>query len=91
MLAGCLIPNPLSRNGAEATLDQLRAALQAVLDACGDGYTLDGFVVVMGLERIGPDGIETVPWWTSPADQPQWVTDGLVLALDDMRSRVERE
>jgi hypothetical protein len=72
--------------------DPLRAAIQQTLDILGDGWTLASYVCVMGLERVGGDGtLETIPWWTTPAGQAQWVTDGLIIALDDMRCTVEQD
>lgn len=70
--------------------DPIRAAIQQLLDDYGDGWTVSDFVVVMGLERVTRDGeLETMPWWCAPPQQAEWVTDGLIIALDDMRNRVE--
>jgi hypothetical protein len=71
--------------------DPVREAIQTILDACGDGWTLDSYCVVMGLERVNSAGeIETTPWWTAPSSQAEWVTDGLIIALDRMHgARVE--
>lgn len=67
--------------------DPVRAAIQQVLDSHEDGWALSDYVVVMGLERVGSDGeLETMPWWMVPARQASWVTDGLIVALDQMRS-----
>lgn len=73
--------------------DPVRDALQQILDGCGDGWALSDYVVVMGLERVGSDGeLETMPWWMAPARQASWVTDGLIVALDDMRhTQVEQD
>lgn len=70
--------------------DPLRAAIQQLLDDHGDGWAVADYIVVMGLERVGSDGeLETMPWWTAPHSQASWVTDGLIVALDDMRSSVQ--
>jgi hypothetical protein len=59
--------------------DYLRDAIQRLLDESGDGWTVSQFVVVMGLVRIDSDGqIESVPWFWSPKDQPDWLTLGLL-------------
>jgi hypothetical protein len=70
-----------------AVSDPVRAALQQILDACGDGWTVADYCVVMGLERVNSDGeIETTPWWTAPTQQATWITDGLIIALDRMHA-----
>ncbi|MGV7585212.1 DUF7213 family protein [Mycobacterium kansasii] len=67
--------------------DPIRVAIQELLDSYGDGWAISDYVVVMGLERVGADGeLETMPWWHTPPRQAQWVTDGLIVALDDMRN-----
>jgi hypothetical protein len=67
-------------------MDPLRSAIQQMLDACGDGWTVADYLCVIGLERVGADGeLETMPWWMAPDRQASWVTDGLIVALDDMR------
>ena len=58
-------------------------ALQLVLDDAGDGWTLSAYVVVMGLERVLPDGsIESIPWSFAAPNQPVWATAGLLDELD---------
>lgn len=72
--------------------DPIRTAIQQVLDAYGDGWTIADFVVVMGLERVSSTGeLETMPWWCAPPQQAEWVTDGPIVALDDMRNQVEMD
>lgn len=57
----------------------VRAAVQAVLDAAGDGYHAAQFVICMGLERINSSGeLETAPWLWAPPSQPDWMTAGLL-------------
>lgn len=58
-------------------------ALQLLLDDAGDGWTLSAYVVVMGLERVLPDGsIESIPWSYAAPNQPCWTTTGLLDELD---------
>lgn len=65
----------------------LRDALQSLLDAHGDHWQLAEHLVVMALERVGPDGIESVVWYWAPADQAAWKVTGLLeaasLMMDD--------
>lgn len=65
--------------------DDLRAAIQAWLDSQGDGWTLAQCVIVMGLERVTDDGVESTPWLWAPPDQPEWITDGLLIAAEQLR------
>jgi hypothetical protein len=47
-------------------------------------------VVVLGLQRIDGDGkILNTAWLASPADQPDYVTDGLLASAEDMRAACE--
>lgn len=56
-------------------MDEIRAAIQAALDACGDGWSLQHFAIPMIIERVTADGeIQSEPWLLAPADQPEWVT-----------------
>lgn len=67
--------------------DAIRAAVQAMLDACGDGYQAGQIVVAMGLERVGPDGtVEAIPWCWAPDDQADWQTSALLEAALDLRA-----
>ena len=47
----------------------------------------------MALERVGDDGIESVVWYWSPADQAGWKNAGLLEAaarmLDDADSDID--
>lgn len=70
--------------------DKIRQALQALLDQEGDGWHIRDWCVVMGLERIDAAGrVDTTAWMTAPTDQPDWVTDGLIAAGEDMRANAE--
>lgn len=64
---------------------QVRAAVQAVLDAAGDGYQVAQFVVCMGLEKLTPDGVESTSWFWTPPGQPDWMTAGLIDAALEIR------
>lgn len=73
--------------------EKLRAALQSLLDAHGDHWQLAEHVVVMALERVGPDGIESVVWYWTPAEQAWWKNAGLLEAaarmLDDADTDID--
>lgn len=65
--------------------DPIRAAIQKILDDCGDGWTLADYVVVMGLERIDSDQeLESTSWWLAGKGQASWKTAGLIVELDQM-------
>lgn len=73
-------------------MDAIRAAIQQLLDEAGDGWQLAHFVVAVGLERVTSDGVvETTPWWLAPKQQAEYVSDGLLLAVEEMRSAIEAE
>jgi len=63
---------------------RIRAAVQALLDAAGDGYQLGPLVISMGLERVTDDGIESTHWYWTPPGQATWITTGLLIAAEDM-------
>ena len=67
------------------------AAVQAALDGCGDGWTLSHLVVVVGLERVSSAGVESTAWIFTPDSQPDYVTDGLLLAAERMRDNADIE
>lgn len=67
-------------------MNEVRAAIQAVLDKVGDGWQLGpSFVVAMGLERIVGGELEAVAWYMTPQGQADWATDGLLLAVIAVR------
>lgn len=85
-------PHPPGRRKARKVnpLDQLRASLQYLLDCEGDGWQLAHYVVVMGLQKVKPDGsIGNAAWLAAPTDQPDYVTDGLISCAGDMRANCE--
>lgn len=64
----------------------IRTAIQKLLDASGDGYLLEEFVLAMSLQRLNSDGeVESVAWVWSPSEQADWKTDGLLQAALDLR------
>lgn len=72
--------------------DIIRAAIQQALDAYGDGWSCANWVVAVGLERITDEGeVETSSWWLAQKGQPDYVTDGLLLAVEGMRTEVDTE
>jgi len=72
--------------------DELRAAVQKILDAHGDGWTVAEFAVCMVIERLNSDDTVSVePWWWAPPDQGECRTDGVINAVLDRRSAVDYE
>lgn len=64
----------------------VRAAIQAILDAEGDGYMAAQFVICMGLERFNSAGeIESTPWLWAPPEQAEWMTNGLLESAVDLQ------
>ena len=67
-------------------VDRLRAAIQRLLNDEGDNWVLGQFVLALGLEKMNSDGaIESTAWVWAPADQPDWITDGLLRAASELR------
>lgn len=71
----------------------IRAALQALLDAeTGDGWLLDHYVVVMGVQKIDSDGkVTSASWMTAPEDQADYITTGLLDSAAAMRADATEE
>lgn len=70
--------------------DRLRTALQNLLDSEGDGWQLSHYTVVLGLERMDSSGqLSSTTWMIVPHDQPDYITDGLVHAAEDMRANAD--
>lgn len=69
----------------------LRAALQAVLDTENtEGWLLDHYVVVMGVQKIDSDGkVTSASWMTAPEDQADYVTMGLLDSAVGMEEATE--
>lgn len=56
----------------------IRAAVQAMLDAHDDGWSVGQLVVCMALERVTDGRIEAITWHWCPPDQPPWMGRALV-------------
>ncbi len=68
----------------------IRSAVQALLDAIGDGWYVAQLVLCMGLERVDAVGdIESAPWVWAPKSQAEWMTDGLLESALDLRALSE--
>jgi len=65
--------------------ERLRNAIQRVLNEEGDGWIVGQFVLALGLEKLVDGVIESTAWVWAPADQPDWVTDGLLRAASELR------
>ena len=71
---------------------KIREAIQALLDAEGDGWTVTEFVIVMGIERFDAAGnIEADDWTWSPTEQPDWKNAGLLTTAFDKRYQTDHE
>ena len=67
-------------------IDRLRNAIQKLLNAEGEGWVLDQFVIAMGLQRVTSDNqVESTAWVWAPAEQPDWITDGLLRTAAELR------
>jgi hypothetical protein len=72
--------------------DDLRLALQKLLNDAGDGWMVRDYVVILGLEKISSAGkLESAAWMAAPGDQPDYVTDGLIASAEDMRANADIE
>ena len=65
--------------------ERLRNAIQRVLNEEGDGWIVGQFVLALGLEKLVDGAMESTAWVWAPADQPDWVTDGLLRAASELR------
>jgi hypothetical protein len=67
--------------------DPIRAGIQKILDAHGDGWTAAEYVVSVNLQRITVDSqLQEEAWWYAPPRQAEWKTDGLLLAVEALRA-----
>lgn len=74
---------------AQTAHERFRAALQALLDAEieEEGWMLDHYVVVMGIQKIDPNGkVSSSSCMTVPDDQADYITAGLLDAGVDMHA-----
>jgi hypothetical protein len=58
--------------------EPIREAIQKMLDAHPDGWSVAQHVVCMALERVVDGRIESIAWHWTPPDQPDWMTDALI-------------
>ena len=73
-------------------VDRLRNAIQKLLNQEGDGWVLNEFVIALGLQKMNSEGeIESTAWVWAPADQPDWITDGLLRAASELREDADIE
>ena len=73
-------------------MDAVRAAIQALFDADGEGWQVGQWVTVVGLERLRDGGgVEATSWWVSPPQQAEWMTDGLLESAKELRETAEFE
>ena len=71
--------------------DEIQEAIQKLLDAEGDGWTLTQYVVAMGLARMSDSGVESIAWYYAPEPQPDWQTEGLLRNALDLHENGEEE
>lgn len=68
----------------------IRAALQKLINADGEGWQVSDFVIAVGLQRLQADGtLDSTPWVWAPPNQPEWHTDGLLRAAQELRDDAE--
>ena len=67
----------------------IRAAIQALFDADGEGWQVGQWVAIVGIERVRDDNIESTSWYVHPPDQAEWMTDGLLESVITMRHTAE--
>ena len=73
-------------------VDRLRNAIQKLLNQEGDGWVLNEFVIALGLQKMNSEGeVESTAWVWAPADQPDWITDGLLRAASALREDADIE
>jgi hypothetical protein len=71
-------------------VEKLRAAIQELLDAEGDGWIVNEYVVALGLEKMSADGqIQSTAWVWAPSEQADWVSDGLLQAAIELREHTD--
>ncbi len=70
--------------------DPIREAIQEFLeDALGDDWHVSHYVVAIGLDKIANGELQTSHWWYAPDSQADYVTTGLLVAVDEMREEAE--
>ena len=72
-------------------MDKLFEAIQSILNEAGDGWTLGHFACVTGIERLVDGVVESTVWTIIPADQPTWMTGGLLGTALDIQDTADIE
>jgi hypothetical protein len=65
-------------------MDSILDGIQQRLDTEGEGWQAAHYVVVIGLERITGDGVEHHSCMYNAANQPDYITTGLLDKADEM-------
>lgn len=65
--------------------DHVRDGIQHLLDETAEGWRVAHYVVAVGLERINEGDIETATWLYTEPNQPNYVTEGLLLKADELQ------
>lgn len=67
--------------------DPIRDAIQAALDAEGEGWLVSHYACIVGLDRVHDGALEVgATWLTTPTGQGGYVTDGLLAAALERRN-----
>lgn len=64
--------------------DALLNAVQAAIDADGEGWRVAHYVLVVGLESLGADGMTTSAAVYFRPGQPDYITAGLLATAVDL-------
>jgi hypothetical protein len=73
-------------------VDAVRAAIQALFDADGEGWQVGQWVAVVGIERMRDDGgVEATSWYFTEPGQAEWMTAGLLESAKELRETAEFE
>lgn len=73
-------------------MDPIRAGIQQILDESGDGWTAHHYIACVGIERVTADGdLESTSWYVTPGTQADYITDGLLTAIEEARAHMEVE
>ena len=70
--------------------DAIRAAIQSLFDADGEGWQVGQWVAIVGIERMRDDGgVEATSWYLAAPGQAEWMTAGLMEAAQELRAGAE--
>jgi hypothetical protein len=74
-------PSAQDHHGVKAgvTMDPIRDELQRILDEWGDGWSVSHYAVIVGIERMTGDSVESTAYVHAPDSQARYVTSGLLL------------